>query len=214
MKKIDGELGQLRRLHADAADAEPAPRAVDAAAEQHARPAPRRHDAERRPDDQPAGGSCGSRSASRSARAPGRAAPTSPCLIRNRYGSPVSLQGHDGRGAVHHHDAGAHEQQRGDEQHLVRFELSRHTSPPKGPTGRPTTPDGALNRACEVPDHYEPSATRLVRDSHVARCHDPRRLERSREQSAVISRPGAKTPASQTGAACVPSSQFFTAPTD
>ena len=34
-----------------------------------------------------------------------------------------------------------------------------------------------------------------------------------REQSAVISRTGAKTPPSQTGAACVPSGRFFTAPT-
>src|SRR4029450_3068037 len=39
-----------------------------------------------------------------------------------------------------------------------------------------------------------------------------RSWERQRKQSAVISRTGAKTPPSQTGAACVPSGRFFTAP--
>ena len=36
----------------------------------------------------------------------------------------------------------------------------------------------------------------------------------TRERSAVISRPRMKAPASQAGAACVPSSQSFTATTD
>ena len=37
------------------------------------------------------------------------------------------LHRHHCRGAVDHHDAGAHEEQRGGEEQLVRFELSRHT---------------------------------------------------------------------------------------
>ena len=40
---------------------------------------------------------------------------------------PVLLQRHRGGGAAHHHRADAHEEQHGEEQDLVGFQLARHT---------------------------------------------------------------------------------------
>ncbi len=72
-----GDLGQLRRLDAEAADAEPAPRAVDRRAEQHG-DEQQADEREQRPRRTRRCGRCGSRSAWRSPAPPGRAPPTAP----------------------------------------------------------------------------------------------------------------------------------------
>ena len=82
----------------------------------------------------------------------------------------------------------AHQQQRGEEQYLVGLELSRHSYVQAGPTG--------LRYRCrDKVTCAEPSASRGGASS---------------QQSSVSRRVG--TPASQAGAACVPSSQLPTAP--
>ncbi len=51
---------------------------------------------------------------------------------QERVGVFTVLAKDDSGGAVDHHHAGAHERQHRDEQPFVRFQFSRHNSPPKG----------------------------------------------------------------------------------
>ena len=120
------ELRQLRWLHADAAEAEPAPRAVHGRAEEHDDECDH-HEPEARPDE-------------RRLAVVAVVDPHHDVQHRESEQRPhalpheehrrlaVLLQRHRRRRAVHHDDAEADQQNRRDEQGLVRLEFPRHIS--------------------------------------------------------------------------------------
>ena len=198
------ELGELGRLHADAADAEPPLAAVDLGRrDQHdqqadgddAEPGPDHErllvaavvDLHRHRHQQEAG--------------------DDPRALLEQVADdvPVVLQRGRRRRARHHHGADAHEEQHGEKQPLVRSQRARHdvllpaTPKASAAVGR-ETPSLATTRPVDDP---EPSAT------------GPRRRSCGRtacvngQQSSAPPRDG--TPTSQARAACVPSGQLFIA---
>ena len=121
-------------------------------------------------------------------------------LVRNRYGCSKRSERHHGRRAVDHDDAGADQQQRGDEQHLVRLELSRHGPYPvksilSTTPQRPTATAGAPRPSAKIPT--------------LTAASDPRRTVSGQQSSAG---PWNGTPTSQTGVVCVPSGRLPPAP--
>jgi hypothetical protein len=140
----DDDLRELGRLNAERPDVQPSRRAVDRMPEQH------RHERQAdqrqaRPDHDGLAviaviDAHDHRHEDESEQRPG------PLLEQIQVGVVVGLHRHHRGGAVDHDDARTHEQQRGREQQLVGFELSRHTSPP----GRLDKP--AFLRRCGWPE--------------------------------------------------------------
>ena len=129
-----GELRELRRLHANPRQPEPPPGAIDGRAEQHGHER-NRHEAEAAPDeDRLAIGAVVHLHQEPEHRQPERR-PHRLLRQKNRCLS-VPLQRHGRRGAVHHHDAESDQQDGGDEQNVVRLQLTSHVTSAR-PQGRP-----------------------------------------------------------------------------
>ena len=153
----DRDLGQLRRLHAEPGKPQPPRRAVEARAEQHSHER-RADDGERRPDDRrlpvvPVVDAHDDRQDRKPHQRPGD------LFDQEEVRRLELLHRHHGRRAVDHDDAGTHEQQRGREEQLVRFELSRHTPPFNGHLKRSAA--AADNLSCD-PDVRRSTCVRVA----------------------------------------------------
>jgi hypothetical protein len=121
------DFRELGGLDAEATDAEPAPRAVHRIGEQD-RNQHHRHEAEQRPHERlvPVRPIVDAHGDGEHGQAHGR-----PQRLPHEKAVRLveALQGEDRGCAVDHHHAHGHEQDGGDEQHLVRLELPRHRFP-------------------------------------------------------------------------------------
>jgi hypothetical protein len=157
-KEDRGNLGELGRLDAETTDAEPAPGPVDGRREQHS---DEQHANQRQhgPDEEvvPVGAVVdphGDRQHRDSHRRPQR-------LPHQKVVRLLGLVERQYRGrAVDHDDADADEQDRGDEQNLVRLELSRHLRLLGDPSGRAVKP---RPRRTEKPSARRTSEVRPTR---------------------------------------------------
>ncbi len=152
-EKDGDELGQLRWLDAQSADREPASRVVHRRTEQH-RDQTERHEDQRRPDEGrlPVGAVVNPHHDAEHRhpeRGPHR------LLGQEEVWAAGPLHRHDGRCAVHHHDAETNQQERGGEQDAVGFELTSHVS------SRGSRPSSALDPALQ---QNRTSAETLSRD--------------------------------------------------
>ena len=146
-------LGQLRRLHAEPADAEPPPRPVDRPGEEHGDQQAADH-RQGHPDHLVV--LVGAVVDPHHDRQHGQPEHRPQHLAGDEViGLLVAVERHHGRGAVDHHDADADQRQGRQEQPLVRLKLPRHTLPPSGrPTreGPPKVPGAMYRNTLRTPE--------------------------------------------------------------
>jgi hypothetical protein len=143
----DGDLRQLGRLDAEAAEMNPPRRAVHARTEQHRDERDAGHE-EHAPDHHrlPVAAVVDPHHDRHQRQAHQR---PRQLLVQEQVRIAEPVHRHDGRGAVHHHHAGADEQQRRHEEQLVRFELSRHPPDPTLDVSLKLLPVVADNLSCD-----------------------------------------------------------------